>query len=497
MFPESHTTPAEAARDVPLVRRAPRAVARRPTPGRPAPVAWPPMTLVEDVGLAPLAGDLDRVEARLADAVRAEDRFLGEVAGHLLGAGGKRLRPMLTLCAAYAAHGRRRPGGRRRRHRRVLGRARPPRVAVPRRRDRRGRDPPRRAERQRPLVEHRRDPRRRLPARAGVGARGVARRRRRRAARVDDRRAVPRPGARAAVPVRRRTATQESYFSSIEGKTASLMATACRIGGMVSDVLGRHARRAHAVRPPPRHVLPDRRRRARRHAQRRRARQAGRQRRARRRVHAAGDLRARASGAELRELLGRKLEWPEVETVVALVADPTSIDASLAVARTHAAKANEALAGAPELDADVCDRLAHARRRARAPLVVTVSIDDARAVFARRVDAWLAADVDAYLECWHDDMELDAARRARRSPASTRTARWSSSRSRGRHRCRSTCTHSRSTATYVLADWTIRARRREDDVVVEWRGLSICELRDGRITLVARASPLAARRYSV
>jgi hypothetical protein len=34
----------------------------------------------------------------------------------------------------------------------------------------------------------------------------------------------------------------------------------------------------------------------------------------------------------------------------------------------------------------------------------------------------------------------------------------------------------------VFADWTIRARRRDDDVVVEWRGLSICELRDGRIS---------------
>ena len=45
------------------------------------------MTLVEDVGLAPLPGDLERVEARLADAVRAEDRFLGEVAAHLLGGG--------------------------------------------------------------------------------------------------------------------------------------------------------------------------------------------------------------------------------------------------------------------------------------------------------------------------------------------------------------------------------------------------------------------------
>jgi hypothetical protein len=34
----------------------------------------------------------------------------------------------------------------------------------------------------------------------------------------------------------------------------------------------------------------------------------------------------------------------------------------------------------------------------------------------------------------------------------------------------------------VFADWTIRARRREDDVLVEWRGLSVCELRDGRIS---------------
>ena len=135
----------------------------------------------------------------------ADDRFLGDVAGHLLGAGGKRLRPMLTLCAGYAARGAARSGGDpTRRHRRRRGRARAPRIALPRRRDRRGRDPPRRAVGERALVEHRRDPRGRLPARAGVVARGVARRRRRGAARRDDRRAVPRPGARAAAPVRRR-----------------------------------------------------------------------------------------------------------------------------------------------------------------------------------------------------------------------------------------------------------------------------------------------------
>ena len=51
------------------------------------------MSLIDDVGLAPLPADLVRVEDRLSDAVRADDRFLGEVAGHLLAAGGKRLRP--------------------------------------------------------------------------------------------------------------------------------------------------------------------------------------------------------------------------------------------------------------------------------------------------------------------------------------------------------------------------------------------------------------------
>ena len=61
------------------------------------------MKLAETVRLEPLAGDLARVEAGLGEAVRHHDRFLGDVASHLMGAGGKRVRPALTLCAAYAA----------------------------------------------------------------------------------------------------------------------------------------------------------------------------------------------------------------------------------------------------------------------------------------------------------------------------------------------------------------------------------------------------------
>ena len=46
-----------------------------------------------------------------------------------------------------------------------------------------------------------------------------------------------------------------------------------------------------------------------------------------------------------------------VRAAVELIATPEVIDASMTVARTHATKATEALAGATELDPDVCDRL--------------------------------------------------------------------------------------------------------------------------------------------
>ena len=63
------------------------------------------MQPVETLDLAPLAADLGRVETELRASVDHEDRFLAEVASHLVAAGGKRIRPTLTLCAAYAAQG--------------------------------------------------------------------------------------------------------------------------------------------------------------------------------------------------------------------------------------------------------------------------------------------------------------------------------------------------------------------------------------------------------
>ncbi|MDQ3756911.1 MAG: polyprenyl synthetase family protein [Actinomycetota bacterium] len=52
------------------------------------------------VNLPSLEDDLRRLEQALRAAVTSDDPFLTEVAGHLIGAGGKRLRPALALAAA-------------------------------------------------------------------------------------------------------------------------------------------------------------------------------------------------------------------------------------------------------------------------------------------------------------------------------------------------------------------------------------------------------------
>src|SRR4051794_3855855 len=55
--------------------------------------------------LPALPDDLVRVDAALRESVQSPDPFLAEVATHLIGAGGKRLRPTLTLVSAYASRG--------------------------------------------------------------------------------------------------------------------------------------------------------------------------------------------------------------------------------------------------------------------------------------------------------------------------------------------------------------------------------------------------------
>jgi heptaprenyl diphosphate synthase len=53
--------------------------------------------------LASMANDRERIEVAILEAVRSADSYLTEIASHLVVAGGKRLRPMVAIAAAQVA----------------------------------------------------------------------------------------------------------------------------------------------------------------------------------------------------------------------------------------------------------------------------------------------------------------------------------------------------------------------------------------------------------
>jgi heptaprenyl diphosphate synthase len=313
------------------------------------------MTLLDEVGLAPLAGDLERVEERLSVAVRAEDRFLGEVAGHLLAAGGKRLRPTLALCASYAARGSELSAS----ADAVTGGAAVELVhlgslyhddVIDEAETRRG--VPSVNARWSNIVailagDYLLAQASSLAASLGADVAALL------AATIGE---LCRGQVLELQHLFDVDRSEEAYLSAISGKTAALMATSCRVGAMVSDVsddtldaltqFGHHlgmcfqvvddvlditGSEAELGKPAGNDVHEG--------------------------VYTLPVIYALGSSSELRELLGRKLEWPEVARVIDLIATSDVVDASMTVARTHAAKASEVLAGAADLDPDVCTRL--------------------------------------------------------------------------------------------------------------------------------------------
>ena len=226
------------------------------------------MDPVRTLGLPSLAGDLGPGRGGASRGGHHGDPFLAEVASHLIGAGGKRIRPTLTLCTAYAVADNEGP---------VSADAVTGAVAVE-------------------LVHlgslyhddviDEAETRRGVPsvnarwsnivailagdfllARASELAASSGRRGRR-AARDHDRRAVPGPGARAAAPLRRRP----QRGGLLLGDRGQDRRAVRHVVPHRRDGLRRRradARRADPVRPPRRDVLPDRRRRARRHRDRR------------------------------------------------------------------------------------------------------------------------------------------------------------------------------------------------------------------------------------
>jgi heptaprenyl diphosphate synthase len=312
--------------------------------------------LVDDVGLIPLAGDVARVEDRLHESVSADDRFLGEVAAHLLRAGGKRLRPMLALCAGYAARGADAPAA----PEVVTGAASVELVHL-------GSlyhdDVIDEAETRRsvPSVNARWSnivailagdfllaQASSLAASLGADVAGLL------ASTIGE---LCRGQVLELQHLFDTGRSEESYLSAIEGKTASLMATSCRIGGMVcgvhadtldaltqfghhlgmcfqivDDVLDVTQTEAELGKPTGNDIHEG--------------------------VYTLPVLHALAARPELDELLGRQLDWPQVAHALALVTEGgEAIEASLALAHTHATKATEALSGAAGLDADVCERM--------------------------------------------------------------------------------------------------------------------------------------------
>jgi ketosteroid isomerase-like protein len=102
-------------------------------------------------------------------------------------------------------------------------------------------------------------------------------------------------------------------------------------------------------------------------------------------------------------------------------------------------------------------------------------------LFERRRAAWLASDLEAYLDLWADDMTFQSpvhAEPLRGKPAFAELVRPSLELSEP---LRFEFEHIAVAGTMVLAEWTIAIARRDTDRVIEWRGMSVCEIRDGRI----------------
>jgi geranylgeranyl pyrophosphate synthase len=311
--------------------------------------------------LPALPDDLVRVDVALRESVRTPDPFLAEVATHLIGAGGKRLRPTLTLVAGYASNGR----GASASHDDALTGA----VAcelvhlgslyhddvIDEAETRRGV----------PSVNARWSNivailagdfllarASSLAASLGADVASLL------AATIGE---LCRGQVLELQHLFDVDRSEEDYSSAIEGKTAALFATSCRIGGMVSGVgdatldaltrFGRHLGMCFQIVDD---VLD---------------------------LASTDDALGKHAGQdllegiytlpviymvqespELRELLGGPLDPAQLDAARALALGPlapgtSAVDIALEVARDHAVKAREALDGADDLDPNVCRTL--------------------------------------------------------------------------------------------------------------------------------------------
>lgn len=311
------------------------------------------MKLAEALRLDPLAGDLARVEAHLDETVRHHDRLLGDVASHLADAGGKRVRPTLTLCAAYAATRSDRPAT----PEAVTGAVAVELVhlgslyhddVIDEAETRRGV----------PSVNARWSNivailagdfllarASSLAASLGADVAGLL---------ADTIGELCRGQVLELQHLFDVDRSEEGYTSAIEGKTAALFAASCRIGGMVSGVAepalsaltryGRHAGMCFQVvddvlditatdaalgKPSGQDLMEG--------------------------VYTLPVIYALADSEALRALLSAPLDGDRLADARRLAAGNGAVEAALGVARDHALEAGEALAGVEGLDPVVCE----------------------------------------------------------------------------------------------------------------------------------------------
>jgi heptaprenyl diphosphate synthase len=308
--------------------------------------------------LPELDGALPRVEALLRDSVTTGDPFLTEVAGHLIGAGGKRIRPALSVAAAAA-------GGAEVDERVLLGGVSVELVhlgslyhddVMDEASSRRGVESVN--ARWGNLVAILAGDF--LLARASEIAAGLGNDVAALLARTIGRLCEGQVGElKTAFSVDR---TDDAYLSSIAGKTASLLASACRIGGLTAglpdaqvdaltqfgesfgmvfqirdDVLDVVGTDEQLGKPAGNDLVEG--------------------------VYTLPVIRALAdptAGPELRLILGRPLEHPERDKARDIVRSTSAIEAALAVGRRYADEAAAAISGVSDLPvASALARLGH------------------------------------------------------------------------------------------------------------------------------------------
>lgn len=107
--------------------------------------------------------------------------------------------------------------------------------------------------------------------------------------------------------------------------------------------------------------------------------------------------------------------------------------------------------------------------------------DEALALFARRRDAWLASDLDAYLALFAPDLEFRSPTHVEPLRAREAFATLVRDSARALEPESFEFTHLAVHGDVVLAEWHIAARHRASGRRIAWWGMSVCTIRDGMI----------------